>query len=44
MSTGHLTLLKPVIITLTESDEETGTADEFEGDMICYTSTRIVQK
>ena len=44
MSTGHLTLLKQVIITLTESDEATDMADEFEDDMICYTSTCIVQK
>ena len=35
-------MLEPFVITL--SDEETDTADEFEGDMSCYTSTCIVQK
>ena len=29
-------MLKPVVITLTESDEETNTADEFEDDMSSY--------
>ena len=37
-------MLEPVVITLTENDEETDTADEFEDDMSCYTSTCIVQK
>ena len=31
-------------ISCTESDEETDTADEFEDDMSCYTSTCIVQR
>ena len=30
------------IITLTESDEATYMTDEFEDDMICYTSTCII--
>ena len=37
-------MLEPVVITLTESDEETDMADEFETDMSSYTSTCIVQK
>ena len=37
-------MLEPVVITLTESDEETDTADEFEDDMSSYTSTCIVQR
>ena len=37
-------MLEPVVITLTESDEETDTADEIEDDMSSYTSTCIVQK
>ena len=37
-------MLEPVVITLTEGDEETDTADEFEDDMSNYTSTCIVQK
>ena len=34
----------PVVITLIENDEETDTANEFEDDMSCYTSTCIFQK
>ena len=37
-------MLEPVVITLTESDEETDTADEFGDDMSSYTSTCIVKK
>ena len=37
-------ILEPVVITLTDSDEETDTADEFEDDMSSYTSTCIGQK
>ena len=37
-------MLEPVVITLTERDEETDTADEFKDDMSSYTSTCIVQK
>ena len=37
-------MLEPVVITLTDGDEETGTADEFEDDKSSYTSTCIVQK
>ena len=37
-------MLEPVVITLTESNEETDMADEFEDDMSSYTSTCIVQK
>ena len=37
-------MLEPVVITLTESDEETDTADELEDDMSCYKSTCIVQR
>ena len=37
-------MLEPVVITLTDSDEETDTADEFEDDLSSYTSTCIVQK
>ena len=36
-------MLEPVVITLTEGDEETDTADEFEDDMSNYTSTCIVR-
>ena len=35
---------EPVFITLIENNEETDTADEFEVDMGCYTSTCIFQK
>ena len=35
---------EPVVITLIENNEETDTADEFEVDMSCYTSTCIFQK
>ena len=37
-------MLEPVVITLTDGDEETDTADEFEDEMSNYTSTCIVQK
>ena len=37
-------MIEPVVITLTESDEETDTSDEFEDDMSSYKSTCIVQK
>ena len=32
-------MLDPVVITLTESDEETNTADEFEDDVSSNTCT-----
>ena len=37
-------MLEPAVITLTESDAETDTADEFGDVMSSYTSTCIVQK
>ena len=37
-------MLEPIVLTLTENDEDTYTAVEFEDDMKCYTSTCIVQK
>ena len=37
-------MLEPVVITLTESDEETDMVNEFEDDMSSYTSKCIVQK